>query len=210
MRTVPQSLGTLMLFLLTMGGCASVPIQEMSDARQALKAAQDIQAERYALYKLEAAKESLLEAEQNLESGNMNQARYAAVRAKEQAVGAHNVTIALDRAGEMWERLVNLGLQPAHIEIILQKAKASAQEGAIDDSLSLVEIFSREGRDYLNLFYLEQANLLIVAVRNHQTQLNSDQLATLQAAELAYQAGRGEEAINLIRNLHNRLQYSTP
>ncbi|EIJ41642.1 hypothetical protein BegalDRAFT_0730 [Beggiatoa alba B18LD] len=210
MRTVPQSFGTVLCLLLTIGGCASVPIQEMSDARQALKAAEDVQAERYATSKLEAAKESLLEAEQNLEQGHMGQARYAAVRAKEQAVGAHNVTIALDRAGEMWERLVNLGLQPAYIAIILQKAKSSAEEGSIEESLSLVEIFFREGRDYLNQFYLEQAHILLETVRNNQSHLNTNQLATFQAAELAYQAERGEEAINLIRNLHNRLQAIIP
>jgi hypothetical protein len=78
--------------LLTMGtlavaGCVSAPpVQEMSDARQAISAAEQAEAGRVAGDTLAAARRFLAEAERQLQEEAYGPARMNAVRAKNRAV----------------------------------------------------------------------------------------------------------------------------
>jgi len=81
------------LFLLcAMVACATVPpVQEMSDARQAIAAATEAGAATYASGQLEQAQDSLATAEGYLQTGTSSaywQARKAAISAKELAFDA--------------------------------------------------------------------------------------------------------------------------
>lgn len=88
----------LPLFALLAGlsaACASIPSQEMSDARQAVQAAQEADAGTLAPEQLSEAQRLLEEARGALNLGNYSAARdYArraketAIRAREQALGA--------------------------------------------------------------------------------------------------------------------------
>jgi len=79
--------------LLLLGACASsAPVQEMSDARQAIRSAEEADALRYAPQQLRAAQSSLAKAQDNLEAGAYWSARrlamdawYQAIEAREQA-----------------------------------------------------------------------------------------------------------------------------
>ncbi len=86
------SLRVLMILLLVLAGCAMVPpVQEMSDARQALAAAQEAGADEYAATRLNEARRLLAAAERYLQEGNANgywSARRAALDAKETAFDA--------------------------------------------------------------------------------------------------------------------------
>ncbi len=68
--------------------CASIPSQEMSDARQAVQAAQEADAETLAPQQFDDAKKLLDEAKAALNLGNYSAARANALRAKEAAIRA--------------------------------------------------------------------------------------------------------------------------
>jgi len=72
-----------------LASCAtSPPVQEMSDARQAIAAAEDASAEELAPQTLGEARRYLLQAEERIREGNYSLARSDAIRAKTRAVYA--------------------------------------------------------------------------------------------------------------------------
>lgn len=92
MAYLPSShlLRGLLLALLCVGaaGCAGAPVQEMSNARQAIKAARDAGAERVAPQKLTEAQSLLEQAETSLQKGVYGDARRSAIAAKNSAAEA--------------------------------------------------------------------------------------------------------------------------
>ena len=80
-------LRSLLLALLCVGasGCAGAPVQEMSNARQAIKAARDAGAQRVAPQKLSEAQALLEQAETSLQKGAYGDARRSAIAAKGRA-----------------------------------------------------------------------------------------------------------------------------
>ncbi len=73
-------------------GCVSAPVQEMSNARQAIAAAVDAGAEEHAPADLEAARRLLDNAETSLQNKEYREARRAAEAAKSRAVAALEAT----------------------------------------------------------------------------------------------------------------------
>ena len=79
----------ILTLLLYAGGCATAPpVQEMSDARQAIAAAEEADASRLAPVPLGDARRFLAEAENQLRQEQYGLARNNAVRAKNRAVEA--------------------------------------------------------------------------------------------------------------------------
>jgi hypothetical protein len=87
-RTTAFLRGVAILTLLFGAGCESMPVQEMSDARQAIMAAKEAGAEEYAAETLLAAEESLHSAEKYLNSKSYGVARREALEAKSKAIDA--------------------------------------------------------------------------------------------------------------------------
>lgn len=88
-----KKLSLLLAPSLFLAACASAPVQEMSDARQAIRSAEEAQAAQYAPQQLRAAQVSLEKAQDNLEAGAYWSARrlamdawYQAIEAREQAM----------------------------------------------------------------------------------------------------------------------------
>jgi hypothetical protein len=74
---------------LALGACiTSPPVQEMSDARQAIAAAEAADAQRLAPESLDAARQYLVEAERFLQEEAYGAARTNAVRARNRAMAA--------------------------------------------------------------------------------------------------------------------------
>lgn len=71
-----------------LSACAGVPVQEMSDARQAVEAARQANAQTHAPEELQAAENLLQRAEEALTEGYYRQAREDAEAARELAVNA--------------------------------------------------------------------------------------------------------------------------
>lgn len=84
--------GAIVALLALAAGCETMPVQEMSDARQAIMAARDAGASEHASDQLRAAESSLQSAEKHLSSRNYAVARREAVEAKSQAIDALRVS----------------------------------------------------------------------------------------------------------------------
>ena len=89
-------LNKLFLFVVVfLGACSIVPpVQEMSDARQALEAAREAQADKYAEQKLRSAEDSMELATKTLNQGEYEAARMAASVAKALAIKARDEALA--------------------------------------------------------------------------------------------------------------------
>lgn len=89
-RIIKKSLGILVV-LATLSACAGPPVQEMSDARQAIQAAESAGAPEYAPVVLRQAKDYLDSAERKLEKRAYNGARSDARLAKQKATHARSI-----------------------------------------------------------------------------------------------------------------------
>ena len=74
--------------LFVVAACETMPVQEMSDARQAISAAREAGAEEYAAEQLLAAETALESAEKYLNTRNYGVARREAMSAKSAAIDA--------------------------------------------------------------------------------------------------------------------------
>ncbi len=82
----------LLAVLLAMVGCQSAPVQEMSDARQAIAVAKEAGAAEHAVTDLRAAENFLSNAEQSLGNRHYAKARDEALQAKARALFATRVS----------------------------------------------------------------------------------------------------------------------
>ncbi len=91
---IHNSIGKLLLctlcivFVLTITACSTAPVQEMSDARQAIQAAKSVGIDEFSQSNLVQAKKLLQKAEHALHTGEYKQARVNALAAKEEAIQA--------------------------------------------------------------------------------------------------------------------------
>ncbi len=89
---IKSTLFLLMSFFVV--ACAmSPPVQEMSDARQAISAAKEANADKHAPKTLNSAEVLLGNAADNLEEGHYGQAKRAALAAKNEAIRARNQAV---------------------------------------------------------------------------------------------------------------------
>lgn len=79
---------SVLVFLGLLAACASAPVQEMSDARQAIQAAEQAGADKIAPSALGDARALLTEAETQLQDGRYYAARRNAIGAKAKALEA--------------------------------------------------------------------------------------------------------------------------
>ena len=82
-----------MLLIIAGAGCSSVPVQEMSDARQAIQAARDEGVSINSSSEFLDAMRLIELAEQELEKGEYGQARMNALKAKKKAIDARQQVI---------------------------------------------------------------------------------------------------------------------
>lgn len=95
-QIIKNTLLTLVLLSTVLGlnGCASTaPVQEMSNARQTIAAAQEAQASVFAPDQLQAAEQLMQQATAALESGDYARAREYAVAAQQQAIKARQLAV---------------------------------------------------------------------------------------------------------------------
>lgn len=82
----------IVFFAALLAACATAPVQEMSDARQAIVAAKQAGASQEAPAELAQAQHYLQNAEQALQHRDFGRARASAEKAKEAAAGALRVS----------------------------------------------------------------------------------------------------------------------
>lgn len=76
------------LLVILVGACGGIPVQEISDARQAVRAAEEIGANRHAPIHYERAETLLGRAERAMAAGDYEKARGEATFAREEALKA--------------------------------------------------------------------------------------------------------------------------
>ena len=76
------------MFYTALVACASAPVQEMSDARQAIQSAEEAGAARYSSEQLRQARHLLEQAQLQLETGAYGDARRLALDARDEAIRA--------------------------------------------------------------------------------------------------------------------------
>jgi hypothetical protein len=87
---LPLALAWLLIGV-PMGGCAGAPVQEMSNARQAVRAAQRAGAEQHAPALLAEAQQLVDQAKENLQRGEYRVARDQAEQARAKALEARRL-----------------------------------------------------------------------------------------------------------------------
>jgi hypothetical protein len=75
-----------------LAGCAGMPLQQMSDARQAIRAAERAGAEQHAPELLDAARALVKAASENLHKGEYRDARDEAELARDKAMEARRIS----------------------------------------------------------------------------------------------------------------------
>lgn len=85
---LPTEKALAVLLCLALSACAGAPVQEMSNARQAIRAAHDAGAERVAPDQLTEARAYMEDAEKSLQGRKYREARRQAVAARGKAVEA--------------------------------------------------------------------------------------------------------------------------
>jgi hypothetical protein len=179
--------------------CASLPTQEMSDARQAIKAAHGAKAELYVPGGLLHAEQDLSQAEQDLAQGQFQQARHHALLAKKRAVTAYEASMTLEHAKIIWQTITDLD-QHATNQTLVQ-AEAVALQGDVDNLLQLATVALQQGYQTLNQVYLAQARGLIDKWKTLHRTIYPGEAVILELAQQACEKNEGKQAVELMKSL---------
>lgn len=189
----------LVLSCLLLSSCAKVPIQEMSDARQALKAAYIAKANEYSPESLTKAEENLTLAEQNLASGYLEQARQDAVMSKQHAVQAYKMASAIERAQTIWQTISELIYSEYEVNRLIKKAQNAASDNNLNSVLHFANEAYQRGEEVLNKLRLKHAQQLIEQLDNMT--LLPEEMTSLRTAKAAYDNQEGQQAYDLAKEL---------
>jgi len=130
-RAVPAML------LLLLSACAAAPTQEMSDARQAVRAAQEAGADLHAPDVLKNAEQQLDSAGVRLHEHAYSQARKKALAAKKQAFFAQEMALAIGAAVKSVDEARERGVLSAEANVLLKRAKHAASNGDVQVAVRL-------------------------------------------------------------------------
>ena len=185
---------------LVLWACASAPIQEMSDARQALEAARHTQAELLAPVEIEQAERHLMRAEQALEVRDYRRAHREAERAKTHAVAARSLAAELNAARDAVAEAEQAGIPSAEAAALLAQAEQAAKVGLQEQALSLANQAQASLEQPLQQLYLGKARDLLDRHEGAPS-MTGLQREQLQRAREAYDRGDGRAALQLLQGL---------
>jgi hypothetical protein len=184
------------LLVLTLGACATAPTQEMSDARFALRAAEEAGARTYTPETLAAARGTITNAERQLETGSFVDARNYAIQARETAMRARNMALALAEASDAVERASQLGVSWSPAAEALKKAREAASRNdelhTLTESAKAVE---------LSELAINQANLELAKriLDGCQPGKYAENIVLVERARRALAEHQGKEALTLAK-----------
>lgn len=219
MNRLLASAGLAVLVMSGLAGCAGVPTQEMSDARQALQAARAAGADTHAAESYGAAEQRLSRAERELAARYYGKARHDAVAARREAIGARNIALALAAAkAAIAEAESEDAVSPptraafdraaaaaaALDEIAAVEAAADARAHAEEDIRRARE--ARRVAERENRIWLDKAAPLLHEARAGEARMTPAQRDGLRAAEAAERAGDGRGAHELALMLVTELR----
>lgn len=194
-------------------GCTTAPVQEMSDARQAIAAAHDADAARRTPELLNSAEHSLQDAQLQLKNYFYTEARKRANAAKAQAVQArreaeaqqhveqqHAAQLAIAAAQRAIHDAAALEGLWRDTESVLKSAETAMQSGDYAHAQAQAGVAEQQALLASNQAYLEKARYLINTTKSRH-HLIAPQRATLKDAEAALYKHDGKQAFTLISQL---------
>lgn len=195
-------------------GCTTAPVQEMSDARQAIAAARDADAARRTPVLLNAAEQSLQDAQLQLKNYFYTEARKRAVAAKAQAVQArkeaeaqqhleqqHTAQAAIAAAQRAIQDAIALDGWLRDTQSVLKSAETALQSGDFVQAQTQATLAEQQALLASNQAYLDKARYLIDAAKS-QHRLTGPQRAAVKEAEAALRKHDGKQAYESISRLH--------
>jgi len=177
------------------------PIQEMSDARQALQAAREAGAGSYARSALEQAEGRLSQAERSIKADDYLEARTEALAAKEGAVSARRLTLALRAAQSSVEGAERAGVPVVQARADLEEARGAAAAGNAGTATELAERARASAESTVNQHYLEGARELLGSLDGRIGMMSADDLGRYDAARAAFYGNEGRRAYDLAKAL---------
>ncbi len=197
----------VILFLsltLLLSACSSVlpPIQSMSDARQAVKAARDAQVQDYMPASMAYIERRLQRAEEELASGPhaYQFAHFNALLAKEDAVQAHQLTMQLKQAETALQAAEVLGYACIDTQQLLDKAKRQARQGDLQKAMNVAQQAELQAVKTQQQARLQRAKDEL-QYWHDSADLDAAQQRYLQLARQAIAAEQGEQALEYLRIL---------
>ena len=186
-------------------GCASAPIQEMSDARQALQAAEHAGASQLSPRALGRAKAHLRDAEEALDVRAYREARHEAQLAREQAIQARSSATVINNAEAAVREAARLGNPQGDTAVLLDHALEAARQGKEDQALALARQAAEQAGKALNDAYLRDAWTRINRLQSVRGRMTAAQRGLLHSAEEAYWKGEGRNALEILQKLMGTL-----
>lgn len=199
---------------IVLSGCASAPMQEMSDARQALQAAREAEAGAYAPTRYSEAEQRLSRAEKRLSSRDYKSARDNALTARREAIASRNMALAISQAKEIlievdaekalsqeardWVRQAEAAAAAGNEEETVNAA-LRAKKRALEDLRRAREIRRQQQQE--NRSWLEQAKSLLDEARRDEPRMDEDQRRALAEAAAIYANGQGKTAFEHLTGL---------
>lgn len=193
--------------------CASAPVQEMSDARQAVAAARNAGAAQRTPDQLNTAEQSLREAQEQLQQYRYRDARKRAMAAKEQAVQAlretvaqeHNeqrrlAEVAIAEARQTIKAIAALDGQLRVTENLVKSAEAALQMDDYAKAQKEAVAAKEQALLALNQAYMEKARIQVMAIKSRRA-LSAELRAMLRKAEAALKNNNGKQAYELSKSL---------
>lgn len=202
--------GLVVLFISMLAACSSAPVQEMSDARQAVAAAREAGAAQRTPNELKAAERSLQQAQLQLQQYQYREARKRALLAKTQAVEARQralaqqrheqeqrTTSAIDAARRAIKEVAAVHGNTQASADLLKKAEAALRIGEYGQAREHARAAEQQARISANQAYLDIARKRIAHARTHRYHLSRRQRHTLPQAEAAVRRNEGKQAYEL-------------
>ncbi len=138
-------------WLVLLTACASAPTQEMSDARQALKAAHDVGAPEHAREKMQHAEALLNKAERELASGDFSDARNDATAARAEAIKAQDIAQVMSATKLALLNAIEQGRLSDEATALYDQAVVAADENRIHEAIRLANKARHQAEQDLRL-----------------------------------------------------------
>jgi hypothetical protein len=182
-------------------GCASAPIQQMSDARQALQAAEQAGAPELAPIEFKQANRHLTKAEHAMEVAEYRRARAEAEQAQGQATDARSLAVALQAAHDAVQQGKAIGAPSPDAGLFLDRALQAAKLGQTKRAHALATQARDVATAAAGKWYAGEAWSLIERLEASAARLEPGQRARLDKAKEAYERGDGKAAYDLLKPL---------
>jgi hypothetical protein len=191
--------------VLSLLSCVTIPIQEMSDARQALHSAEDAGAVDFAPLSLARARQQLSSAEASLRSRDYTHAREAASAAKRDARQALRLSVAFNRLHTDIEEASRIGVDHGTADQQFEQALVLSGRDEAGAAALLAE--AGDALDaILQRRYQQLAVDLVNTAAGYARGMNLSQKATLESARTALRNGDFPRAYRIAEGLVRELR----